>query len=208
MDMARSWNPLEWIRSGYQKFDEWSAGLHRGWAEGNRQAGAQRNTDLALRATEDPRAASQLRNLLDETAKYGGGSALSDEQFQEQLLRLQGATAASAAKGSLGANKPEAMEARRQAYAQEMGQRTLRGQPRRIIPGLAGDKGNMELVNSLIANNAAVRRTGQGLAVLGTGAGLTAGAQQLMALMEYMGQGQQTAQRAEQSPLTDSARVG
>lgn len=68
-----------------------------------------------------------------------------------------------------------------------------------------GSQGPMEAINRAIATNAIVRRgalpTAIGGGVVLGGAGLTAGAQQLMALMEYMNAGRQTAEDAQQ-PLT------
>lgn len=62
-----------------------------------------------------------------------------------------------------------------------------------------------EKANNLIANNAYVRRGALPAAVAGggllAGAALTEGAQQLMALMGFIQQGQQQEQRTEQSPL-------
>lgn len=62
-----------------------------------------------------------------------------------------------------------------------------------------------EKANHLIANNVYVRRGALPAAVAGggvlAGAALTEGAQQLMALMGFIQQGQQQEQRTEQSPL-------
>lgn len=72
-------------------------------------------------------------------------------------------------------------------------------------PAQIGQRGFRESINEGIANNRYVRRgvlpTAIGGGALLAGAGVTAGAQQLMALMEFMSAGQQQQQRVEQSPL-------
>lgn len=71
--------------------------------------------------------------------------------------------------------------------------------------GRIGRMGLMERLSHQAATNRYVRRVAYpALAAGGTvagGAALTAGAQQLMALMGYMNESQQTAQRTEESPL-------
>lgn len=66
-------------------------------------------------------------------------------------------------------------------------------------------RGPMEGINHLIASNKVVRRGVLPAAISGGavagGAAMTAGAQQLSALMEFMRQGQQQVQRTEESPL-------
>jgi hypothetical protein len=68
-------------------------------------------------------------------------------------------------------------------------------------PGGYTDRGLMELVNEGIAENAYVRRGVLPTAVVGGGALMTAGAQQLLALMGFMQEGSQTGERKENSPL-------
>lgn len=72
-------------------------------------------------------------------------------------------------------------------------------------PGGFTGRGAGEIAYQTIAENPYARRgllaAAGGTAILGGGAALTEGAQQLLALMEYMNQGQQTSQRAEDSPL-------
>lgn len=72
-------------------------------------------------------------------------------------------------------------------------------------PGGHTGRGIRERISQEIAQNPYVRR-GAMPAAVGTGTvmggmALTEGAQQLLALMEYMNQGQQTAERVESSPL-------
>lgn len=66
-------------------------------------------------------------------------------------------------------------------------------------------RGTMEMINQGIAENAIVRRGVLPTAIVGGGAlgaaGMTAGAQQLMALMQYMQSGQENEASREQ-PLT------
>lgn len=78
----------------------------------------------------------------------------------------------------------------------------LYGQDMARGPGGMSGRGVMERLHGTMASNPYVRRGVIGGGGVMAGAGMTAGAQQLLALIEYMQQGQQTAQRAEQSPLT------
>lgn len=72
--------------------------------------------------------------------------------------------------------------------------------------GLGGymHRGPLEAIEGLTATNPTVRRTGLVSAGLGAGAAMTAGAQQLLALMGFMQEGQQTQARAEESPMTQA----
>jgi len=75
--------------------------------------------------------------------------------------------------------------------------------------GRFGTQGFMEAVNSGIATNPYVRRVALPTAVVGggalAGAGVTAGAQQLWALMDFMRAGEESEQRTAQSPLIQQA---
>ena len=68
-------------------------------------------------------------------------------------------------------------------------------------PGGFTGRGAMEAVHGTMANNAYVRRGVLGAGAVMGGVGMTAGAQQLMALMQYMQSGQQNEASREQ-PLT------
>jgi len=68
-------------------------------------------------------------------------------------------------------------------------------------PGGYTGRGVMEMINQGIAENAYVRRGVLPTAVVGGGALMTAGAQQLLALMGFMQEGSQTGERTENSPL-------
>lgn len=72
--------------------------------------------------------------------------------------------------------------------------------------GLFGGERGLGESAAMLANRPMVRRGGLGAAGLGaaagTGALLTEGAQQLMTLMDFLQAGQETRERAEQSPLT------
>jgi hypothetical protein len=82
---------------------------------------------------------------------------------------------------------------------------------RRVAPSLnggpfqIGKMGLREQISSQAANNRYVRRGAYPALIAGGtvagGAALTAGAQQLMALMAYMNESEATEQRVEQSPL-------
>lgn len=71
---------------------------------------------------------------------------------------------------------------------------------RRGPGGLTG-RGAMEMINQGIAESDLVRRGVLPTAVVGGGALMTAGAQQLLALMGFMQEGSQTGERTENSPL-------
>jgi len=90
-------------------------------------------------------------------------------------------------------------DATRDAYI-----RSIRGQMNRG-PAAIGQMGVREGLNHAIANNAVVRRGVLPVAVGGgglmAGAAVTTGAQNLMALMQFMQGGQEQQARVEQSPL-------
>jgi hypothetical protein len=93
----------------------------------------------------------------------------------------------------------------------EGGRRALRGSnvPSQMHRGNFGPQGFMEAVNTGIATNPYVRRGVLPTAVAGgglmAGAGVTAGAQQLWALMDFMRAGDENEQRTAQSPLIQQA---
>jgi hypothetical protein len=93
----------------------------------------------------------------------------------------------------------------RSAVANEYARRLKRGPFGPVLDG-ATQMGFMEAVNRGIAENKYIRRGLLPAAISGgglmAGAGVTAGAQGLMALMEYMQAGDQQQERVEESPLT------
>jgi hypothetical protein len=93
----------------------------------------------------------------------------------------------------------------------EGNRRVLRGSgvAHQMRRGRFGPQGVMEAINSGIATNPYVRRGVLPTAVVGggalAGAGVTAGAQQLWALMDFMRAGQESEERTAQSPLIQQA---
>jgi hypothetical protein len=92
----------------------------------------------------------------------------------------------------------------RSAVANEYARRLKRGPFGPVLDG-GTQMGFMEAVNQGIAENKYIRRgllpTAIGGGGLLAGAAVTAGAQNLMALMEYMQAGDQQQERVEESPL-------
>lgn len=86
-------------------------------------------------------------------------------------------------------------EAQRRAMADQH----AAGMPRGF--GGMAPVGPREAIAQKIHDSAAFRRYGFPLATIGIGAGVTAGAQQLLDLMGFMQEGQQTQQRAAESPI-------
>ena len=83
----------------------------------------------------------------------------------------------------------------RESFAQQYAPQMNRG------PFGMTRRGTMEAVNEGIATNAYVRRGALPVAIVGGGALLTEGAQQLLALMGFIKEGNETAARANESPL-------
>lgn len=199
-------------------------------AERAQATGIQRNVDLGLAAvrrggTEDPRMMQQLKSRVDDTnAAKGIGLRMEDVRLGLQGQPVPGADylpyqelpgapssrASEANKQKAYAAIDAARETNRQAYAAHLGQDLLRGANRRLlnhVPGVEvmGDKGAAELVLRFLAQRDGAgmmtRRGLTGAAALGGGVGVTTGAQQLLALIEFMNQGKQTEERAQNSPL-------
>jgi hypothetical protein len=98
----------------------------------------------------------------------------------------------------------DAVDRLKQDSTREAYIRSIRGQMNRG-PFMKGEMGVREGLNHAIANNAVVRRGVLPVAVGGgglmAGAAVTTGAQNLMALMDFMQSGQEQQARVEQSPL-------
>jgi hypothetical protein len=94
----------------------------------------------------------------------------------------------------------------RASAARQYGRKLNRG------PAAMGQQGVMEAISQGIATNKVVRRGVLPVAVAGggmmAGAGVTAGAQQLWALMDFMRTGSESQQRTEESPLISHSQVG
>ena len=155
-------------------------------AEANRRSGVVRNMRFL---SSQPADTVAQRLIADEGVKLPGpfGMAVAGaapEQAEQALAAMIGA---------------------------EGNRRVLRGGnvPHQMRRGAIGQQGFMEAVNSGIANSALVRRVALPTAVVGggalAGAGVTEGAQQLWALMDFMRAGQESEERTAQSPLIQQA---
>jgi hypothetical protein len=157
----------------------------------------QADQGIARRAIQTAKSARKAG--IDQNAEWMTRTAASNPQAVADQMGTQGAIP----------NTPE----QRKAAKRTLSDQALRDEYiRRHAPGMnrgpmnIGQMGPLEAANSLIATNKVVRRGVLPVAVAGggvmAGAAVTAGAQNLMALMGFMNAGKEQQERVEQSPLT------
>lgn len=164
---------------------QWAKGVDTGFANravageaAARDAGIGRNREAAMNMNRE-----QLLNRLSTEAGLGQGELDAYGKRYDSVMK-----------------RPEAQRQKHMGLlADDVAPQLNRG------PAGIGKMGLMERLSSQAANNRYVRRGAYPALIAGGtvagGAALTEGAQQLMALMAYMNESEQTAQRTEQSPL-------
>lgn len=175
------WNSF---KSGARSADDWVKGEARKRQMAAMQAGIDRNRDYVM--TQDPTKVAD--RLMSELGKDMTWRDQMVKNLQKQAGRQQAVT----------------------DYVDVMSRGPFQGRGGFGLQmgGPLGKRGFQELLNAGIATDrfgAVVRRgalpTAIGGGAVAAGAGITAGAQQLMALMEFMNTGEQQQARVEQSPL-------
>jgi len=166
----------DWVQSAPGNLDSWVASQAAKRASSNKAAGVARNVSFVEGAQTDGDRKKVIERITRGMSP-GAGQAVPGAGMESQIEALL-----QSKKG-------------RQQVAREYSPTMRRG------PGEFTGRGFMEMVNEGIAGNAYVRRGVLPTAVVGGGALMTAGAQQLLALMGFMQEGSQTGERTENSPL-------
>lgn len=179
--------------------DSWVAREAASRTDAARTRGIDRNKQSIMDGRSE-----EVANTISAQMRYPKDEPNGQSKLREELLRRMGNSTVPPLSSDASA---------RQAIADEFGPQMNRGSAQlgwgreSLADGGQGARmGFREAVNSGIANNEYVRRGLLPTAIVGgaafTGAGLTATAQNLVALGDYIRQGQSTQQRTEQSPLS------
>lgn len=165
---------LDWLK----RADQWVANEAATRQAGYMQAANARNAERVLREPAADLAASiGSARQLDDAATAALQRRLAQATAYDELARQTGSVAANG----------------RASLIDELVPQMNRGR--------FGERGFREALNEGIATNAYVRRGVLPASIVGGGALLTEGAQQLLALMGFMQQGAQTEERADNSYL-------
>ena len=163
---------VNWLMNALTRTDDFVRDEAIARAAAARAVGQERNTNDFL-----DRAVSDREGLARRVASDLGWADDRRAKFLAALDKVQG-------------NQGAQMN-----LAERYGDRMKRG------PAGLMQQGFVEAVNEGIATNAYVRRGALPAAIVGGGALLTEGAQQLLALMGFIEEGNETAARANESPL-------